>query len=77
MSIKNCILIILDGWGLAAPSAGNAISLASTPNYDSFLKKYPHTELIAHGLQVGLLKDQDGNSEAGHMNIGAGRTVLP
>jgi len=76
MKIKKCILIILDGWGLTVPSAGNAISLASTPNYNSFLKKYPHTELIAHGLQVGLLKDQDGNSEAGHMNIGAGRTVL-
>ena len=76
LKIKKCILVILDGWGIMASSKGNAISLASTPNYDNFLKRYPHTELIAHGLQVGLLKDQDGNSEAGHINIGAGRNVL-
>ncbi|MBD3359576.1 MAG: 2,3-bisphosphoglycerate-independent phosphoglycerate mutase, partial [Candidatus Buchananbacteria bacterium] len=67
------ILIILDGWGLAPESDSNAISEAKTPNMDLFYKKYPNTELTAHGEKVGLPKGQDGNSEAGHMNIGAGR----
>jgi len=69
------ILIILDGWGLAKPSKGNAVSLAKTPNLDSYYKKYPWTKLYAHNKYVGLPLDQDGNSEAGHMNIGAGRVV--
>ncbi|MDD3284847.1 MAG: 2,3-bisphosphoglycerate-independent phosphoglycerate mutase [Patescibacteria group bacterium] len=69
-------LIILDGWGIAKPSKGNAITLANTPNYNYFLKHYPHSQLIAHGEKVGLPKNQDGNSEAGHINIGAGRVVL-
>ncbi len=69
------ILIILDGWGLAPASPSNAISLAETPTMDFFYKKYPNTKLVAHGLKVGLPKGQDGNSEAGHMNIGAGRIV--
>ena len=67
------ILIILDGWGLATASESNAISLADTPMMDFFYKKYPFTQLIAHGKKVGLPNGQDGNSEAGHMNIGAGR----
>lgn len=70
------ILIILDGWGIAKPSIGNAVTLAKTPTYDFFIKNYPNTQLSAHGLSVGLPKHQDGNSEAGHMNIGAGRIVL-
>jgi 2,3-bisphosphoglycerate-independent phosphoglycerate mutase len=70
------ILMILDGWGIAKPSIGNAITLAKTPTYDFFMKNYPNTQLGAHGLSVGLPKYQDGNSEAGHMNIGAGRIVL-
>ncbi len=75
--IKNLplILIILDGWGLDKPNKGNAISLAKTPTFDGLIKKYPNTKLHAHGKYVGLPKNQIGNSEAGHMNIGAGRLV--
>lgn len=69
------ILVILDGWGIAKPSAGNAVSLANTPTIDDLIKKYPNTTLHAHGRYVGLPKNQVGNSEAGHMNIGAGRLV--
>ena len=74
-NIKPLILIILDGWGIAPPGPGNAITLARTPNMDSLAKHYPYTELCAHGPCVGLPKDQAGNSEAGHLNIGAGRIV--
>ncbi|MDD5290820.1 MAG: 2,3-bisphosphoglycerate-independent phosphoglycerate mutase [Patescibacteria group bacterium] len=69
------ILIILDGWGLAKPNKGNAVTLAETPTMNGISKKYPFTELHAHGRYVGLPPKQDGNSEAGHMNIGAGRVV--
>ncbi|MFH0819587.1 MAG: 2,3-bisphosphoglycerate-independent phosphoglycerate mutase [bacterium] len=69
------VLAILDGWGLAPSSKGNAITLAKTPNMDNFYKKYPWTKLCASGECVGLSKKQVGNSEAGHMNIGAGRVV--
>jgi 2,3-bisphosphoglycerate-independent phosphoglycerate mutase len=69
------ILIILDGWGIAKPSKGNAIELAQTPVIDKLSKEYPYTELCASGECVGLPKGQVGNSEAGHMNIGAGRLV--
>lgn len=69
------ILIILDGWGIAKSSKGNAITLAKTPNIDKLIKEYPYTELCASGKCVGLPPKQDGNSEAGHMNIGAGRVV--
>lgn len=69
------ILVILDGWGIGEPSKGNAITLAKTPTIDGVSKKYPFTTLCAHGLCVGLPAKQDGNSEAGHMNIGAGRVV--
>jgi 2,3-bisphosphoglycerate-independent phosphoglycerate mutase len=69
------ILIILDGWGIAPPSRGNAITLAKTPNLDAYLKNYPNTLVEASGRAVGLPAGQDGNSEAGHMNIGAGRAV--
>jgi 2,3-bisphosphoglycerate-independent phosphoglycerate mutase len=75
MEKKKIILIILDGWGIAPPSRGNAITLAKTPNYNYLLKTYPNTKLVASGIKVGLPKTQDGNSEAGHMNIGAGRIV--
>ncbi|MFA6551623.1 MAG: 2,3-bisphosphoglycerate-independent phosphoglycerate mutase [Patescibacteria group bacterium] len=73
--IKPLILIILDGWGIAPPSRGNAISLGKTPTMDYLTKNYPYTELCAHGRCVGLPDKQEGNSEAGHMNIGAGRVV--
>jgi len=69
------ILIILDGWGIAKPNKGNAITLSEIPFINSLIKKYPSTELCAHGKCVGLPPEQDGNSEAGHMNIGAGRLV--
>lgn len=69
------ILIILDGWGITKPGPGNAISLAKTPNMNKLEKEYPYTTLFAHGKYVGLPKGQEGNSEAGHMNIGAGRIV--
>lgn len=72
---KPLILAILDGWGIASPSKGNVISLAKLPVFNSLLKKYPNTQLIAHGEKVGLSSNQDGNSEAGHMNLGAGRIV--
>ncbi|MEA3463695.1 MAG: 2,3-bisphosphoglycerate-independent phosphoglycerate mutase [Patescibacteria group bacterium] len=69
------ILIILDGWGISKPNKGNAVTLAKTPNLDGLIKKYPNAQLCAHGKCVGLPAHQDGNSEAGHMNIGAGRAV--
>lgn len=69
------ILIILDGWGISEPNKGNAITLAKTPVLDSLLKEYPNTKLHASGKHVGLPDGQPGNSEAGHMNIGAGRVV--
>ena len=68
-------LIILDGWGLSQRKEGNAIALANTPNMDSYIKKYPNTTLNASGEAVGLPEGQMGNSEVGHLNIGAGRTV--
>ena len=76
--IKDClpmILVILDGWGVAAPNRGNAITLSKTPTMDGLKRKYPNTELGAHGRYVGLPGTQSGNSEAGHMNLGAGRVV--
>jgi len=69
------ILIILDGWGIDKANKGNAITLAKTPVLNSLFKKYPFTKLRAHGRYVGLPIKQVGNSEAGHMNIGAGRLV--
>ncbi len=69
------VLLILDGWGIAKPNKGNAITLAKTPVFDELQKKYLSTQLCAHGDCVGLPQNQDGNSEAGHMNIGAGRIV--
>ena len=69
------VLVILDGWGIAPAGPSNPISLAKLPNMDYFLKHYPNTQLIASGEKVGLKKGEDGNSEAGHLNIGAGRIV--
>jgi len=70
------VLAIMDGWGIARPGPGNAITVAKTPNYNALLRSFPHTQLRAGGRDVGLSRAQDGNSEAGHMNIGAGRVVL-
>lgn len=69
------MLAILDGWGIAEPNKGNAITLAKTPNMDAIDNKYPSTQLFACGHHVGLLDMYDGNSEAGHLNLGAGRLV--
>jgi len=68
-------LVILDGWGLAEPGPGNAISLADTPVFDELWEKYPHTTLTTHGPAVGLPEGQMGNSEVGHLNLGAGAVV--
>ena len=72
---KPLVLIILDGWGYAPPSKANAISLARKPNYDQLLRDYPNTLIHTSGRYVGLPDGQMGNSEVGHLNIGAGRVV--
>lgn len=72
---KFIILAILDGWGLAAENPGNAIKIASTPNVDKLWASYPHCELEASGEAVGLPVGEDGNTETGHLNIGAGKIV--
>jgi 2,3-bisphosphoglycerate-independent phosphoglycerate mutase len=69
------VLIILDGWGYAPPAKANAISLAQKPNYDRLLREYPNTLIQTSGRFVGLPEGQMGNSEVGHLNIGAGRIV--
>lgn len=69
------ILAVLDGWGISAPNAGNAISLANTINMNRFLASYPHTQLSASGESVGLPHGEAGNTETGHLNLGAGRIV--
>ena len=69
------ILIILDGWGVAPKSRGNAIELAKKPFFDALVRKYPCTTLDATGLAVGLSENERSGSEAGHLNIGAGRII--
>lgn len=73
---KKVLLMILDGWGIATNPAVSAIDKAKTPFVDSLYEKYPHATLAASGLAVGLPEGQMGNSEVGHMNIGAGRIVF-
>ena len=75
MSKKPVVLMILDGYGLDAPSEGNAISLAKTPVMDKLMKECPFVEGQASGMFVGLPDGQMGNSEVGHMNMGAGRII--
>src|SRR5882757_6971936 len=72
---KPLVLIILDGWGYRAESKANAIALARKPIYDRLLREYPNTLIKTSGLSVGLPDGQMGNSEVGHLNIGAGRVV--
>ncbi|HEY5164246.1 MAG TPA: 2,3-bisphosphoglycerate-independent phosphoglycerate mutase, partial [Terriglobales bacterium] len=72
---KPLVLTILDGWGFAPPSKANAISLARKPNYDRYLAEFPNTLIHTSGRFVGLPAGQMGNSEVGHLNIGAGRVV--
>lgn len=75
MSSKKTALIILDGWGLGAEPKADAIQQAETPFFDSLMKNYPHSTLKTFGENVGLPFGQMGNSEVGHLNIGAGRIV--
>lgn len=72
---KQVALIILDGWGYREEIADNAVAAAKTPNFDRYWDTYPHTLLEASGEAVGLPEGQVGNSEIGHMTIGAGRTL--
>jgi len=72
---KKVVLMILDGWGIATNPKVSAIDQANTEFVDSLYKKYPHSKLQASGMAVGLPDRQMGNSEVGHMNIGAGRVV--
>ena len=74
-SSKPLVLLIMDGWGLNPKTHGNAIANAPTPCMDSFEVNYPHCSLICSGEGVGLPEGQMGNSEVGHLNIGAGRVV--
>ena len=74
--IKPFVLLVLDGWGIAPPSQGNAISLAKTPNINGLLSRFPRAQLIASGESVGLPANEVGNTEVGHLAIGAGRTVF-
>lgn len=74
--MKKALLMILDGWGIGKPDASNAIYNTPTPFITSLLEKYPHAKLYTSGENVGLPDGQMGNSEVGHLNIGAGRVVL-
>ncbi len=75
LPVPSLALVILDGWGLADPGPGNAISLANTPVFDRLWDGFPHTQLSAQGRDVGLPDGQMGNSEVGHLNLGAGAIV--
>src|SRR5690554_5702251 len=68
-------LIILDGFAYGEKYEGNAVELANKPNFDNYIQKYPNTTLTASGEAVGLPEGQMGNSEVGHLNLGAGRIV--
>lgn len=73
--VKPVVLIIMDGWGIAPPGNGNAITQSKTPNLTNFWTNCVHTQLIAHGESVGLPKREPGNTETGHLNLGAGHIV--
>ncbi|HLU50819.1 MAG TPA: 2,3-bisphosphoglycerate-independent phosphoglycerate mutase, partial [Flavobacteriaceae bacterium] len=72
---KKVLLMILDGWGITQDPAVSAIAQAKTPYVDSLYEKYPHAQLLTDGLNVGLPEGQMGNSEVGHINLGAGRII--
>jgi 2,3-bisphosphoglycerate-independent phosphoglycerate mutase len=75
VSFPSVLLVVLDGWALAEPGPGNAVELADTPVFDELWEKHPHTTLTTHGPAVGLPEGQMGNSEVGHLNLGAGTVV--
>ena len=76
MSKKPVMLMILDGWGYRAETADNAVAQGKTPNFDRLMASCPHALLHTSGRVVGLPEGQMGNSEVGHLNIGAGRVVM-
>jgi len=73
--LTSVCVVVLDGWGLAPAGPGNAVSLAKTPVFDALWERYPHTTLTACGPAVGLPPGQMGNSEVGHLNLGAGAVI--
>jgi 2,3-bisphosphoglycerate-independent phosphoglycerate mutase len=75
LPVPSVALVVLDGWGLAPPGPGNAVSLAETPVFDDLWSRYPHTQLDASGKSVGLPEGRMGNSEVGHLNLGAGAVI--
>ena len=76
LPVPSAALIVLDGWGLAEPGPGNAVTQADTPVFDDLWARFPTTTLTACGLAVGLPEGQMGNSEVGHLNLGAGSVVM-
>ncbi len=74
--VQPVVLLVLDGWGIAAPSPGNAIALANPINFNQYLVDYPHSDLLASGESVGLPADEVGNTEVGHLSMGSGRIIL-
>lgn len=72
---KPVVLLVMDGWGIGPNNTGNAIARAKTPNLNRYWLTFPHTQLAASGLAVGLPQGEDGNTETGHLNIGAGSIV--
>jgi 2,3-bisphosphoglycerate-independent phosphoglycerate mutase len=75
VTVPSVCLVVLDGWGIAPHGPGNAVSLASTPVFDELWRRYPHSQLTTWGRAVGLPERQMGNSEVGHLNLGAGAVV--
>ena len=75
MSVRPVVLVVLDGWGYRAEREGNAIAMATVPTWDRLWARAPRTLLQASGEAVGLPRGQIGNSEVGHLNLGAGRVV--
>ena len=75
LPVPSLALVILDGWGLAADGPGNAVAQADTPVFDELWETFPRTTLSASGRDVGLPDGQMGNSEVGHLNLGAGAVV--
>jgi 2,3-bisphosphoglycerate-independent phosphoglycerate mutase len=76
LPVRRAVLIVLDGWGIAPNGPGNAIALARTPVFDKLWSRYPHSRLAASGRAVGLPDHQMGNSEVGHLTLGAGAVVM-
>ena len=72
---KKALLMILDGWGIGNKTKSDVIASTPTPNWDALIANYPNSQLQASGENVGLPDGQMGNSEVGHLNIGAGRIV--